>query len=130
MHMISSTTEEPEAAWQLLAFLSSDDYQRGLCAAGLWLPSLHIGLRQQGEPMGAQGLWSHTLQRRQPLTDVGHTRRHVSLHSERPPPQHAPLLEAQRKALGVREGHQRVGACIRDCDVPAELRERGGKEFH
>jgi multiple sugar transport system substrate-binding protein len=39
MHMISSTTEEPEAAWQLLAFLSSDEYQRGLCAAGLWLPS-------------------------------------------------------------------------------------------
>jgi multiple sugar transport system substrate-binding protein len=39
MHMISSTTEEPDASWQLLAFLSSDDYQRGLCQVGLWLPS-------------------------------------------------------------------------------------------
>ena len=80
--------------------------------------------------MGAQGLWAHALRRCQPLTDVGHPCSRVSLHGERPPPQHAPLLEAQRKALGVREGHQRVGACIRGRGVPAELRERGGKECH
>jgi multiple sugar transport system substrate-binding protein len=39
LHNISKSTEQPEASWQLLAFLSSDDYQRGLCQAGLWLPS-------------------------------------------------------------------------------------------
>lgn len=39
LHVISKGTKNPEAAWKLLAFLSSDDYQRGLCKAGLWLPS-------------------------------------------------------------------------------------------
>jgi multiple sugar transport system substrate-binding protein len=48
MHMISSTTEHPDEAWQLLAFLSSDDYQRGLCAAGLWLPSHSSLLTPEG----------------------------------------------------------------------------------
>lgn len=38
-HVIDSSTPAPEAAWKLLAYLSSDDYQRGLCAVGLWLPS-------------------------------------------------------------------------------------------
>jgi multiple sugar transport system substrate-binding protein len=39
LHMIQKKTEQPDAAWQLLAYLSSDDYQRGLCQVGLWLPS-------------------------------------------------------------------------------------------
>jgi multiple sugar transport system substrate-binding protein len=38
-HVIHKDTKNPDAAWKLLAYLSSDDYQRGLCAAGLWLPS-------------------------------------------------------------------------------------------
>ncbi len=38
-HLISSTTEHPEEAWKLLAYLSSDEYQLGLIKAGLWLPS-------------------------------------------------------------------------------------------
>jgi len=39
VHMIYKNTEKADAAWQLLAFLASDDYQRGLVKAGLWLPS-------------------------------------------------------------------------------------------
>ena len=39
LHVISQNTENAEASWKLLAFLSSDDYQRGLCKVGLWLPS-------------------------------------------------------------------------------------------
>ena len=39
IHVISKDTKNPDAAWKLLAFLSSDDYQRGLLQAGLWLPS-------------------------------------------------------------------------------------------
>jgi multiple sugar transport system substrate-binding protein len=39
LHVISKGTKHPDAAWKLLAFLSSDDYQRGLCKVGLWLPS-------------------------------------------------------------------------------------------
>jgi multiple sugar transport system substrate-binding protein len=38
-HLISSSTEHPEEAWKLLAYLSSDEYQLGLIKAGLWLPS-------------------------------------------------------------------------------------------
>jgi multiple sugar transport system substrate-binding protein len=43
MHMIHKDTKNPDAAWKLLAFLSSDDYQLGLIKVGLWLPS-HTGL--------------------------------------------------------------------------------------
>ena len=39
LHVISSDTENVDASWKLLAYLSSDDYQRGLCKVGLWLPS-------------------------------------------------------------------------------------------
>lgn len=39
LHVVHKATENPEAAWQLLAYLSSDDYQLGLCKTGLWLPS-------------------------------------------------------------------------------------------
>jgi multiple sugar transport system substrate-binding protein len=39
LHVIHSDTDQPDASWQLLAYLSSDDYQRGLCHVGLWLPS-------------------------------------------------------------------------------------------
>jgi multiple sugar transport system substrate-binding protein len=39
LHVVSRGTKNPDAAWKLLAYLSSDDYQRGLCKAGLWLPS-------------------------------------------------------------------------------------------
>lgn len=38
-HVIDSSTKFPDESWKLLAYLSSDDYQRGLCAVGLWLPS-------------------------------------------------------------------------------------------
>jgi len=38
-HVVSSATQHPEEAWKLLAYLSSDEYQLGLCQAGLWLPS-------------------------------------------------------------------------------------------
>jgi multiple sugar transport system substrate-binding protein len=38
-HLISSTTQHPEEAWRLLAYLSSDEYQLGLIKSGLWLPS-------------------------------------------------------------------------------------------
>ncbi len=38
-HCISATTEHPDEAWKLLAYLSSDDYQLGLIKVGLWLPS-------------------------------------------------------------------------------------------
>ena len=39
MHLIHKDTKNPDAAWKLLAFLSSDDYQMGLLKVGLWLPS-------------------------------------------------------------------------------------------
>jgi multiple sugar transport system substrate-binding protein len=39
LHVIHAETDQPEASWELLAYLSSDDYQRGLCEVGLWLPS-------------------------------------------------------------------------------------------
>ncbi|HEX9439399.1 MAG TPA: sugar ABC transporter substrate-binding protein, partial [Roseiflexaceae bacterium] len=48
MHMIYKDTKNPDAAWKLLAFLSSDDYQLGLIKAGLWLPSHTSLLTQDG----------------------------------------------------------------------------------
>ncbi len=48
LHVISSETGQPEASWKLLAFLSSDDYQRDLCKAGLWLPSHTSLLTEEG----------------------------------------------------------------------------------
>jgi multiple sugar transport system substrate-binding protein len=48
LHIIAKATKNPEAAWKLLAFLSSDDYQRGLCKVGLWLPSHNSLLTEQG----------------------------------------------------------------------------------
>jgi multiple sugar transport system substrate-binding protein len=39
VHMIDKDTDQPDASWKLLSFLASDDYQLGLCQAGLWLPS-------------------------------------------------------------------------------------------
>jgi multiple sugar transport system substrate-binding protein len=48
LHVIHKDTKSPDAAWKLLAFLSSDDYQRGLCKAGLWLPSHTSLLSEQG----------------------------------------------------------------------------------
>ncbi len=48
IHTISSETDQPDASWKLLAFLSSDDYQRGLCKAGLWLPSHTSLLTEEG----------------------------------------------------------------------------------
>jgi hypothetical protein len=41
-----------------------------------------------------------------------------------------PWLHMQRKALGVREGHQRGSAGRRGRGVPAELRERCSKECY
>jgi multiple sugar transport system substrate-binding protein len=48
MHVISKGTKNPDAAWKLLAFLSSDDYQRDLCKVGLWLPSHTSLLTEEG----------------------------------------------------------------------------------
>jgi multiple sugar transport system substrate-binding protein len=48
MHMIHKDTKNPEAAWKLLAFLSSDEYQLGLIKAGLWLPSHTSLLTEEG----------------------------------------------------------------------------------
>ncbi len=48
LHVISRETRNPEAAWKLLAFLSSDEYQRGLCQVGLWLPSHTSLLTDEG----------------------------------------------------------------------------------
>jgi multiple sugar transport system substrate-binding protein len=48
MHVISKNTKNPDAAWKLLAFLSSDAYQRDLCKAGLWLPSHTSLLTEEG----------------------------------------------------------------------------------
>jgi multiple sugar transport system substrate-binding protein len=48
MHMIHKDTKNPDAAWKLLAFLSSDDYQLGLIKAGLWLPSHTSLLTEEG----------------------------------------------------------------------------------
>ncbi len=48
VHVISQETDQPEAAWKLLAFLSSDDYQRDLCKVGLWLPSHTSLLTEEG----------------------------------------------------------------------------------
>jgi multiple sugar transport system substrate-binding protein len=48
MHMIQKDTKNPDAAWKLLAFLSSDDYQLGLIKAGLWLPSHSSLLTEEG----------------------------------------------------------------------------------
>ena len=48
VHAISRDTDQPEASWKLLAFLSSDDYQRDLCKAGLWLPSHTSLLTEEG----------------------------------------------------------------------------------
>jgi len=47
-HVICSRTKHLDAAWQLLRFLSSDDYQLGLCKAGLWLPSHTSLLTEDG----------------------------------------------------------------------------------
>jgi multiple sugar transport system substrate-binding protein len=47
-HMIHKGTENPEASWKLLAYLSSDDYQRSLLQAGLWLPSHTSLLSEDG----------------------------------------------------------------------------------
>jgi multiple sugar transport system substrate-binding protein len=48
MHMIYKDTKNPDAAWKLLAFLSSDEYQLGLIKAGLWLPSHTSLLTEEG----------------------------------------------------------------------------------
>ncbi|HEU4324781.1 MAG TPA: sugar ABC transporter substrate-binding protein [Roseiflexaceae bacterium] len=48
MHMIHKDTKNQEAAWKLLSFLSSDEYQRGLCKVGLWLPSHSSLLSKEG----------------------------------------------------------------------------------
>lgn len=48
MHVIAKGTKNPDAAWKLLSFLSSDDYQRGLCKVGLWLPSHTSLLTEEG----------------------------------------------------------------------------------
>jgi multiple sugar transport system substrate-binding protein len=48
LHLIHTQTEQPEASWKLLAYLSSDDYQRGLCQVGLWLPSHTSLLTEEG----------------------------------------------------------------------------------
>ena len=48
LHVISTETENVEASWKLLAYLSSDDYQRGLCKVGLWLPSHTSLLTEEG----------------------------------------------------------------------------------
>lgn len=48
MHVIYKNTKNPDAAWKLLAFLSSDDYQLGLIKAGLWLPSHTNLLTEEG----------------------------------------------------------------------------------
>jgi multiple sugar transport system substrate-binding protein len=47
-HVISSDTDQPEAAWSLLQYLSSNEYQLGLCQAGLWLPSHTSLLTEEG----------------------------------------------------------------------------------
>jgi multiple sugar transport system substrate-binding protein len=48
LHAIHKDTKSPDAAWKLLAYLSSDEYQRGLCKAGLWLPSHTNLLTEEG----------------------------------------------------------------------------------
>jgi multiple sugar transport system substrate-binding protein len=48
IHVIHKDTKNPDAAWKLLAFLSSDDYQLGLIKAGLWLPSHTSLLTEEG----------------------------------------------------------------------------------
>lgn len=48
LHVIHKETDQPEASWQLLSYLSSDDYQRGLCQVGLWLPSHNSLLTPEG----------------------------------------------------------------------------------
>jgi multiple sugar transport system substrate-binding protein len=48
LHVIHSATDQPDASWKLLAYLSSDDYQRGLCQVGLWLPSHTSLLTEEG----------------------------------------------------------------------------------
>ena len=47
-HVISADTDQPEAAWTLLQYLSSNEYQLGLCQAGLWLPSHTSLLTEEG----------------------------------------------------------------------------------
>lgn len=47
-HVNSSDTDQPDAAWKLLQYLSSNDYQLGLCQAGLWLPSHTSLLTEDG----------------------------------------------------------------------------------
>ena len=79
--------------------------------------------------MEAQGLRSHPLRRRQPLTDVRHTCSRVCLHGQGPPAQHAPLLEAQPKALSACEGHQGFGMCLRRRHVSAAMGKYGGTEL-
>ena len=47
-HVISSDTDQPDASWALLQYLSSNEYQLGLCQAGLWLPSHTSLLTEEG----------------------------------------------------------------------------------
>lgn len=48
LHMIYRDTQHPDEAWELLKFLSSDDYQLSLIKAGLWLPSHTSLLTEEG----------------------------------------------------------------------------------
>ncbi|MEZ4505033.1 MAG: sugar ABC transporter substrate-binding protein [Thermomicrobiales bacterium] len=48
-HVISADTDQPEASWSLLQYLSSNEYQLGLCQAGLWLPSHTSLLSEEGQ---------------------------------------------------------------------------------
>ena len=48
MHGIYAGTKYPKEAWRLLRFISSDEYQRDLVAAGLWLPSHTSLMTEEG----------------------------------------------------------------------------------
>ena len=79
---------------------------------GLWLPRTAIRLGQQGEPVGVRQLLSHALDRRQPLVELRHAVGSVSARGQGPPPQEAPLLDAQRRSLCGGEGYGRIDVCL------------------
>lgn len=39
VHAAAASTEHPEAAWRLISFLSSEEYQIDLISEGLWMPN-------------------------------------------------------------------------------------------
>lgn len=48
VHSASANTDHPEEAWELVKFLSSEEYQIGLISEGLWMPNRRSLYTEEG----------------------------------------------------------------------------------